>query len=126
MTEVGIGSRAAEAQRSMLLGDPEVATTAEIIYREFYDVPRIFVVRYQDKQYLFDCRFDESIDEYPDVYEVYVLPNLDHHELERSWDCLYERAQEHLGKVLVRSVVFDESRRRAIEPQVIEELVSAS
>ena len=110
----------------MLLGDPEVATSAEIIYREFYDVPRIFVVSFDGKQYLFDCRFDESADDYPDMYQVFVLPNLRDHELNGSWDRLTERAQKHLGQVLVKSVVFDESRRRAIDPSVIEELASAS
>ena len=96
-------------------------TTAEIIYREFYDVPRMFVVRYRCKQYLFDCTFDESADGYSDTYQVYVLPNLGQHELNGSWVGLSDKAEEHLGEVLVSNVVFDESRRRAIDPQVIEE-----
>jgi hypothetical protein len=71
----------------------------------------MFVVSFGGKQYLFDCRFDESADEYPDVYQVYVLRNLGEHELNGSWDGLPKRAHQHLGEVLVKSVVFDESRR---------------
>ena len=99
-------------------------TTAEITYREFYDVPRMFVVSYRGKQYLFDGTFDESADEYPDTYQVYVLPKLGRDELNGSWVGLSDNAEEHLGEVLVSSVVFDESRRRAIDPQVIEEVTS--
>lgn len=89
-------------------------------------MPRVFVVSFGGKQYLFDCRFDESADEYPEVYQVYVLPSLGDGELNGSWDGLTERAQKHLGQVLVKSVVFDASRRRAIDPRVIEEVVSES
>ena len=99
-------------------------STAEIIYREFYDVPRMFVVTYRGKQYLFDGTFDESADDYPETYQVYVLPNLSNQELNGSWVGLSDKAKEHLGEVLACKVVFDESRRQAIDPQVIEELTS--
>src|SRR6476620_2403528 len=101
-------------------------TTAKIIYREFYNVPRMFVVSYHGQQYLFYGTFDDSADEYPDVYQVYVLPGLAHHELSGSWDRLSERAERHLGEVLVKSVEFDESRRLAIDPRVIEEVAAVS
>ena len=99
-------------------------TTAEIIYREFDDVPRMFVVNYRGKQFLFDSTFDESSYEYPDTYQVYVLPNLGHHELNGSWVGLSDKAEEHLGEVLISNVVFDESKRRAIDSQVIDEITS--
>ena len=102
-----------------------MAATAEIIYREFYDLPRMFVVSYSGKQYLFDGTFDEVLDEYPDTYQVYVLPNLSHHGLNGSWVGLSEKAEEHIGEVLVSRVVFDESRRRAIDPKIIEEIRNA-
>ena len=62
-----------------------MGTTAEIIYRDFWDVPRIFITRYRDKQYLFDCSFDEWLEDYPQLYQVYVLPNLGEDELKDSW-----------------------------------------
>ena len=40
-------------------------TWANIQYRDFYDVPRIFVADYQGRLYLFDCPFDEALDDYP-------------------------------------------------------------
>ena len=35
----------------------------QIEYRDFWDVPRLFVVGHKDKIYLFDSQFDEEIDE---------------------------------------------------------------
>jgi len=101
-----------------------VATSAEIIYRDFWDVPRIFVASFRGRQYLFDCRFDESIEDYANVYQVYVMPNLDQKDLKGPWDKLSEMAKEHLGEVPVSSVQFDESKRRAIDPEIIEEVAS--
>ena len=97
----------------------DVSTTAPIIYREFWDVPRIFIARHNGKQYLFDCKFEEITEDYPDVYQVYVLPNLGGTELDGSWEHLSERAQEHL-EVLVKSVIFDESKRCAIDAFILE------
>src|SRR5262249_25511813 len=101
-----------------------MTATAEIIYREFYDLPRMFVVSYSGKQYLYDGTFDGAFDDYPDTYQVYLLPNFSRH-LSGSWVGLSEEAEEYLGEVLVSSVVFDESRRRAIDPKIIEEIRSA-
>ena len=41
-----------------------------IQYREFYNVPRVFLVEREQAVYLFDCKFDESQGEYEDTYEV--------------------------------------------------------
>lgn len=37
-----------------------------ITYRDYYDVPRMLVVRFEGQAYLFDCPFDVALDEYPD------------------------------------------------------------
>ena len=44
-----------------------------IRYRDFFDIPRAFVVEYTGDLYFFDCPFDQRVDEYPDHYDVYRL-----------------------------------------------------
>ncbi len=45
-----------------------------ITYRDFYDVPRAFVVAARGDWLFFDCPFDAAADEYRSDYAVYVLP----------------------------------------------------
>jgi len=71
---------------------------ATIRYRDFYDVPRIFITVHDGKQYLFDCPFDDDLDEYSDRYRVYQLPAILEDELEGSWERLPERAVSLLGQ----------------------------
>ena len=95
---------------------------SEIIYRDFWDVPRIFVVRHHGRQYLFDCRFNESAEDCEAAYRVYTLPDLPESELNGSWEGLAERAESYLGEVAVESVIFDPSRRRTIDTRILDEL----
>ena len=50
----------------------------QISYREFWDVPRMVVAWDQQHTYLFDCPFDEMLDDYATDYGV-----LRHAELKR-------------------------------------------
>lgn len=93
-----------------------------IQYRDFYDVPRIFIVNHRGTLYLFDCPFNQDLDEYPDIYRVFVLPAESCSDLSGSWDDLASRATAYLGEVPVKSVQFDSTRRREIEIDVIAEL----
>ena len=93
-----------------------------IQYRDFYDVPRIFIVNHRGTLYLFDCPFDQDLDEYPNIYRVFVLPAESCSDLSGSWDDLASRATAYLGEVPVKSVQFDSTRRREIEIDVIAEL----
>ena len=43
-------------------------------YRDFYDVPRLIVVKCTEKWLLLDSQFDDAKDDYSDSYDVYVLP----------------------------------------------------
>ncbi len=92
-----------------------------IVYREFYDIPRMVVARDQSGTYLFWSRFDETHDDYRDSYEVYRMPQLTDDELRGSWVGLENRAIEHLGTVPTRSVSFD-SERRAVDLDVLNKI----
>lgn len=97
---------------------------APIQYREFWDVPRIFLVPYQGKCFLFDCAFDEATEDFPDSYRAYIIPEPSQEELVGSWDKLHEKAMHYCGDVPIRRVCFDPSKRREIDASILEELMS--
>ena len=86
-----------------------------ILYRDFYDVPRMFVVRRGGTSLLFDGSFDDTLDDYPDFYEVYELPPLAAEQLAESWRDLAGRAVRRLGRVAVADVRFDATRRKSVD-----------
>ena len=97
----------------------------QIQYRDFYDVPRMFLAEPDGVQFLFDCPFDEALDDYPDAYEVFVLPRLTREDLHGSREGLSGRAIQHLGRVPTSWVIFDPSGRKAIDASVLRGLKSA-
>ena len=89
---------------------------AKILYSGFYDAPLAFVTNHQNKQYLFwRGFFDEQLDDYPDDYKVFVLPDLSEEQINESWISLPERAVAYVGKVSMSRVAFDPTRREAID-----------
>jgi hypothetical protein len=86
-----------------------------IEYREFHDVPRLFVASADGITYLFDGSFDDELDDYPDAYAVGTLPPLRPDELAGSWASLPARTVHHLGSVPVSAVTFDATRRRSVD-----------
>jgi hypothetical protein len=55
-------------------------------YVDFYDVPRAIVLSYKGKLLLLDSPFDDKLDDYPDSYSVYELPESVETSLaKRSW-----------------------------------------
>ena len=96
---------------------------APITYREFYDVPRMFLVLHNGLRFLFECRFDDNLDDYAETYKVFLMPPVETPDLGGSWEHLSESATKFLGELPVKAVTFDETRRKAIDTQVIEELM---
>ena len=85
-----------------------------IQYRDFYDLPRIFLLDYDGQFLLFDCRFDQQADEYSLEYEVFSLPQLSEQELRGSWEELTLKANFYLGRIAVPLVEFDRTKHQAI------------
>jgi hypothetical protein len=96
-----------------------------ITYRDFWDVPRIFVAQRRGAVFLFDCAFDDKTEDYPSSYRVYLLPNLGDEDLAGSWDKLHLRAHRFLGEVPIASVRFDATRRRALDAGLLDALAAA-
>jgi len=97
---------------------------ATIRYRDFYDLPRIFIASYNGKQYLFDCPFDDELDDYPDSYRVYQLPTLSEEALQGSWEHLPELAALFVGVIPVAAVQFDPTKRERINTAIFRELLA--
>lgn len=114
--------------------DVPVATSAKrelmnhwspISYRGFYDVPRVFLLEYKKKLFLFSCPFNAQIDEYPEVYKLYLMPAITAEELEGDWE-LYLKSIQHLGEIPVKGVQFDATKRREMNAAVIDDLLVTS
>jgi hypothetical protein len=97
---------------------------ANIEYREFYDVPRVFLVEYKQQLFLFESPFDEGHDEYSETYSVYVMRELTKEERQGSWEQISEKAVRKVGEVRVSDVKFDSTLRRAIDTSLLDHLVS--
>ncbi len=97
--------------------------TANILYAGFYDAPLASTVRYGEGLYVSVRDFNDDADEYEDEYRAYRLPPLTD-EQRQSWLKLEEQATDHFGKVPIRDVVFDETKRREIETGVLERLLA--
>ena|SRR5438105_4421716 len=94
-----------------------------IQYRDFWDVPRIFLVDHKGHLFLFDCPFDDVVEDYATEYRIYVLPTLDPTELTGSWAGLSKKAERFLRKVPIGRVCFDPSKRKEMDSELLEELV---
>jgi hypothetical protein len=97
-----------------------------ITYGEFYDVPRMIQLRFGGQWYFLRSHFDEGNDEYNDYYDVYLLPFRSEDEFKANpnyWTEL-EKAS-HLGRVPIREVGLDQTRRRSIDGDAMEKWLSA-
>src|SRR5438552_6136102 len=101
-----------------------MAEQIPIIYREFYDFPRMFVVSYRGLHFLFDGSFDAQRDEYPDHYTVYQMPPLSNDVLDGSWSNLSRLALHQLGSITTTRVRFDPSRRASVSSEILDEMIS--
>lgn len=97
-----------------------------IRYRDFWDVPRMFLVQQGQQLYLFDCPFDEATEDYGSSYRVYTMPSLGANDLTGSWADLPSRATAFLAEVPMSSIRFDPSRRQGIEAGVLAALTAGS
>lgn len=88
-------------------------------YRDFYDVPRILLIRTLGSAFLFDSPFDETADEYSDTYSVYRLSLASADELgrRRSWADA-STLGTLVATVPVAAVQFDPSRRESLSDSV--------
>lgn len=94
-------------------------------YRDFYDIPRAFVIEPQRGMLLyFDCAFDEDRDDYADTFEVTVLRSTERSSLPKDWRKLDVLA--NVGNVPTTRVHFDNTRRKEVVIDGLPDLVAAA
>lgn len=91
-------------------------------YRDFWDFPRIFLVSFNDSLFLFDCKFNEKIEDFEEKYQVFIMPELTESEINGSWYELSNKAVKYLGEVLINNIQFDKTRKQFINGNVLTEL----
>jgi hypothetical protein len=92
-----------------------------IQYGEFYDFPRMVRFQFRAKWFYLESRFNEEKDDYPDFYEVYLLPFTSEEEFQSNpyyWMNLSKA--DHLGRISIKGVGLDETRRRSIDARAFE------
>ena len=98
--------------------------STRILYSGFCDFPLAFVTTYENRQYLFwRGFFDEELDDYPKEYEVFILPNFSEEELKELWTVLPQKAIASIGRIGMRRVMFDPTKRQSINVETFERLV---
>jgi len=93
-------------------------------YVEFYDVPRLIALRYRGKLLLLQSAFSDTLDEYPNVYSVYELPESTEPLLAAgSWLFLEQTALTSIGEIPVNAVEFDSTKRNSMDPSILDPLL---
>jgi hypothetical protein len=88
-----------------------------ILYRDFYDIPQMFLARHRGSVYLFECSFDEGIDDYEDHFRVHLMPPIESLSLDGSWADLAKQSVRFLGRAKKSEMVFDPTRRAEMRLQ---------
>lgn len=85
-------------------------------YRDFHDVPRLFCIRTRDGYVLFDCAFDDKLDEYAATYEV---TSIEGSELDPDTVIARASATPPIATIAVELVRFDDTKRRAADVRAL-------
>lgn len=94
-------------------------TFVPITYRDFFDVPRVFIAEWNGNSYVFDAPFDGTRDAYADSYVVFkVNGHIDLANMPDHWNDLRVDSQ-FCGEIAVSSVTFDATKRASIDDAIL-------
>jgi hypothetical protein len=92
-------------------------------YVDFYNVPRTIVLRAHGRWLQLRSAFDETADDFEAEYSVYQLPeSFEPIPKGRSWKFLDEIELACIGKIPVREVRFDASKRKRLDASILENI----
>ena len=94
----------------------------DIEYYGFWDQPRTFHTLGGEQAILFDCQFDESLDDYPSTYNVYGIPHSELSDLQMLLSQLSTSSPYFLGTLALPQSAFDETLRKQIDLAILSEL----
>ena len=94
-------------------------------YVDFYDVPRTIVLQVHGRWLLLRSVFDERADGYETEYSVYQLP-MSFEPIPKGlpWKFLDELELRCIGKIPVREVRFDISKRKRLDASILENIAT--
>jgi hypothetical protein len=96
-------------------------------YGGYWDVPRYILLRYRGKLLLLLSEFDEELDEYPDEYLVYLFPGTDEDSLPPlTLNLLTETPKTQIGRIAIKDVVFDPTRRQELDASCFDGILGGS
>lgn len=95
---------------------------ADIRYRDFWDEPKVFLVRYDGTLYMFDCPFNEAVEDFGSTYTVYRMPELSDEQVAGAWTHFAALALECLGEIPIADVQFDPTKRRQVDTSILNAL----
>lgn len=93
-------------------------------YRDFWDQPRAIYTSDGKRSFFLDCAFDDELDEYSDLYKVYLMPGLGEHDLAGSWEGMEHKALALLGTVALPRSALDQTLRKEIDHDIFDHLLS--
>ena len=85
-----------------------------IEYSAIWDIPRLFLISYLNKALLFDCCFDEDLDDYPNEFAVYLIPDSYNDNLKSAYDYFIDKSPAIIGKIPVKEIKFDNTLRKFV------------
>ena len=94
-----------------------------IKYHAFWDQPRTFHTLDGEKIFLFDCQFDEQLDDYPSFYNVYQISSLELSDLPALWVRLEENKLRLLGTLKISQSAFDQTLRKKVDLNILSQLI---
>jgi hypothetical protein len=92
-------------------------------YRDFWTILRMFLVRYESRLFLFDCEFDEEVEDFRDDFKIFLMPELSPEELDQAWLNLSRQSLRFCGCVPTASVNFDPTRREQVDAEAFVDLL---
>jgi hypothetical protein len=95
---------------------------ASIDYRDFWDYPRIFLVRHGGRLFLFDCEFDEETEDFRDDYKIYLMPEIFREDRQGSWVDFPRRAIRYLCSLPAQSIPFADPEKKSIDASILDNL----
>ena len=123
------GGRASGSSKRIRTSERQVAMLgwAKIEdHQGYYDFARMFLIRrrrgWRRDWLLFECKWDEELEDFETVFHVYLLPPMLRTEIPDDLSDLSLRAVRCLGTVDERRLRFDSTRKKWVKLDVLKEL----
>jgi hypothetical protein len=96
-------------------------------FQGFYDVPRYITLTYREKMLLLRSEFDDDLDDYPDNYSVYVIPESFAASVRLgTWEFLSGKELAYAGEIPIVDVRFDSREFKELDESCLDRLIGNS